>query len=95
MFDSIFRLSLAILILSCTSVGLGSNAEVEALCQQGEEEILSGNSEAAITDYDRSIHLKGYDGQVYYYRAMARENIGDNTGAQNDYEAAVNYGYSQ
>ncbi len=39
--------------------------------------------------------LSDGDGQVYYWRGIAKENRGDYSEAREDYDAAEYYGYPQ
>ena len=89
MFNSIARLSLTMLVLLISSIALGMSAEVEALCNQGEEEIRSGNSEAAISTFAEAIELDPECAEAWFGRGWAYFKEDSNELCLQDFEKAL------
>lgn len=76
-----YRIIMLLLLLTLASVfaqaDLGSEVEVEALLEQGLEELLCGNSEEAMVIYVEAVELAPDDPEAYFNRALVYQ---DHTG---------------
>ena len=50
---------------------------------------MSGEFQAAMSDYNEAIELDSHNFRVYVNRANVLQNMGDNEGARSDIEKAV------
>ncbi len=71
MFLFFSRVSLAAALFFSVSDVPGMDAEVEVLCAQGEEEILSGDAETALVTFTRAIELDPDCAEAYFGRGWA------------------------
>jgi Flp pilus assembly protein TadD len=53
----------------------------------------NGNNQAALSDFDKALTLKPGDGELFYYRAVVRYNLGQNP--CDDLNQALRSGYQQ
>jgi tetratricopeptide (TPR) repeat protein len=79
---------------SATSLLIGDLTDdidpVISHCNRGKFRYQTGNHELAIADFDRAIELDPDALEAYYYRGLARKNLGKVTAAKEDlHQAAI------
>jgi tetratricopeptide (TPR) repeat protein len=62
---------------------------VTSHCNRGKFRYQTGNEELAIADFNRAIELDPEIIEAYYYRGLARHNLGDIFGAKEDLQQAA------
>jgi tetratricopeptide (TPR) repeat protein len=62
---------------------------VTSHCNRGKFRYQTGNEELAIADFNRVIELDPEIIEAYYYRGLARHNLGDIFGAKEDLQQAA------